>query len=130
VRGPYTCWIDEAYGVSSASWAPAGLLELVTGGRGLGHGVVACSQRPRNIAKELLTEADHLMLFPPVDVEDVKECLRGAAFLPVAKAIELLNATPRHGFLWIDKKRQTYALAPPLPAHERERDAGIVATST
>jgi hypothetical protein len=123
--GQLWVWIDEAFGVSSAAWAPDGLLSLVVAGRARGRGLIACTQRPRNIATEFKTEANHLFLFPPVDLEDVGECLRGAAFLPPARAVELMDGLPEHGYLWVDKIGKGAAIGDPLPAHARTATAGI-----
>jgi pentatricopeptide repeat protein len=119
-------WIDEGYGVSSASWAPAGLIELEVAGGGMGKGSTTCTQRPVNVAKELLTEADYLFLFGPLDRDDVAESLRGcSSFLPPERALELMAAQPRYGYLFVSKPDRSYAIGPPLPAHLRTASAGI-----
>jgi hypothetical protein len=119
-------WIDEGYGVSSASWAPAGLIQLEVAGGGMGKGTTTCTQRPVNVAKELLTEADHLFLFGPLDRQDVVESLRGcSSFLPPERALELMAAQPRYGYLYVSKPDRSYAIGPPLPASLRTASAGI-----
>jgi hypothetical protein len=126
IPGDLCVWIDEGYGVSNSSWAPAGLIELEVAGGGRGKGSITCTQRPVNIAKELLTESFHLFLFGPLDEEDVKETLRGCTrFIPPALALELMDAQPEHGYLYVNKIARTYALGPPLPAHLRGASAGI-----
>jgi energy-coupling factor transporter ATP-binding protein EcfA2 len=131
VKGPLTVWTDEAYAVSSASWAPPGLLELQVGSRSRGHGHYVATQRPRNIAKELLTEADHVFLFPPLDVEDLVESRRGMPFLTQADALALTADVPEHGYLWVDRRARRADVGDPLPDYLRaaadrsiRRDAG------
>lgn len=119
IRGPLTVWTDEAYAVSSASWAPPGLLELQVGARARGHGHFVATQRPRNIAKELLTEADHVFLFPPLDVEDLVESRRGMPFLPQQQALELTADVPQHGYLWVDRHTRRADIGDPLPDYLR-----------
>jgi pentatricopeptide repeat protein len=124
--GDLHVWIDEGYGVSSASWAPAGLIQLEVAGGGMGKGTTTCTQRPVNVAKELLTEADHLFLFGPLDREDVAETLRGCtSFIAPERALELMSAQPRYGYLYVSKPDRSYAIGPPLPAHLRTASAGI-----
>jgi hypothetical protein len=126
IPGDLHVWIDEGYGVSNSNWAPAGLLELEVAGGGRGKGTTTCTQRPVNVAKELLTEADHLFLFGPLDQEDVRESLRGcSSFLAPDRALELMASQPRHGYLYVNKPDRTYAIGPPLPAHLRTASAGI-----
>jgi len=115
IAGPMTVWIDECYGVSNASWAPSGLRQLIVAGAGLGHGVFAATQRPRNVSKLFLTEADHLFIFPPLDVEDLKEARRGVPFLGVDQALALAGELPRHGYIWASKRDGTIAKGPPIP---------------
>jgi pentatricopeptide repeat protein len=126
ITGNLHVWIDEGYGVSSSNWAPAGLIELEVAGGGRGKGTTTCTQRPVNVAKELLTEADHLFLFGPLDQDDVRESLRGcSSFLAPDRALELMASQPRHGYLYVNKPDRTYAIGPPLPAHLRTASAGI-----
>ena len=126
IPGDLSVWIDEGYGVSSSSWAPGGLIELEVAGGGRGKGSITCTQRPVNVAKELLTEADHLFLFGPLDQDDVRESLRGcSSFLPPDRALALMAEQPRYGYLYVNKPDRSYAIGPPLPAHMRGMSAGI-----
>lgn len=126
IPGDLHVWIDELYGVSSPSWAPAGLIELEVAGGGRGKGSTSCTQRPVNVAKECLTEADHIFLFGPLDKDDVRESLRGcSSFIAPELALELMAAQPRYGYLYVNKPDRSYAIGPPLPAHLRGASAGI-----
>jgi hypothetical protein len=126
ISGPLHVWTDEGYGVSSASWAPAGLIALQVAGGGRGHGSTVCTQRPVNVAKEVLTEADYVVLFGPLDVDDVREALRGcSSFLAPDRALELMAKQPTYGYLLVSKPDRSFAIGPPLPAHYRTASAGI-----
>jgi hypothetical protein len=117
--GPLHVWTDEGYAVSNASWAPPGFLELQVGSRARGHGHTITSQRPRNIAVEARTEADHLFIFPPLDAEDLKETLRGSPFLTPAKALELAAGLPEYGYLWVDRRDRSTSIGDPIPDYLR-----------
>lgn len=131
VPGDLHVWIDEGYGVSSSSWAPAGLIELEVAGGGRGKGSTTCTQRPVNVAKELLTEADYVFLFGPLDKEDVTESLRGcSSFLPPEYALELMAHQPTYGYLFVSKPERSFAIGAPLPAHYRTASAGITRGTT
>lgn len=126
LRGDLLVWIDEGYAVSSASWAPRGLNQLIVAGAGLGHGVFAATQRPRNVSKLFLTEADHLFIFPPLDVEDLKEARRGVPFLGVDQALELAATLPRHGYIWASKREGTVKVGDPIPPEYRAYRSDVV----
>jgi hypothetical protein len=115
LAGGLTVWVDECYGVSSASWCPRGLNQLVVAGAGLGHGVFAATQRPRNIATVFKTEADHVFLFPPIGEEDMREARSGVPFLSTKEALELAATTPQYGYIWASKRDKRVAKGPPIP---------------
>lgn len=65
VPGPTVVWLDEAYGPTKAGWAPIYLRVWQQQGAQHGKGHVVCSQRPQNIATELRSEAEHILIFGP-----------------------------------------------------------------
>jgi hypothetical protein len=113
--GDVVVWTDEAYGVSDGNWAPPGLLELQTAGASRGHAHLAGAQRPRNVKRELFTEADHVFMFGRLDSEDVKVARQGAPFLGVRESLRLLADLPEWGYLWIDRRAGVVRVADPLP---------------
>jgi hypothetical protein len=115
IPGDLTVWIDECYGVSTGSYAPRGLRQLLTAGAGLGRGVFACTQRPRNIETTFKSEADHLFLFPPLSDDDTKEAVSCFPFLPAAKVPELAATLPEHGYIWANKRDRRIDVGDPLP---------------
>lgn len=118
IPGELVVWTDEAYGVSSGSWSPGGFFNLLVAGAGRGHGHLAATQRPRNVARELFTEADHLFVVPPLATEDFAHVItEGAPFLPLADARDLAADLPRHGYLYVDRRDQAVLIGDPLPAH-------------
>jgi hypothetical protein len=119
VAGEHFTWIDECYGVSTASWCPAGLHQLLVAGAGLGQGVGACTQRPVKVAPEFFTEADHVLIFPPLEKDDFREALQGVPFVTVDEATRLAGELPQHGYLWADRREKTLSIGDPLPAELR-----------
>jgi hypothetical protein len=121
IAGPCTVWTDEAYGVSSADWTPAGLFNLLVAGAGRGHGHLAATQRPRNVATELFSEADHLFVVPPLAADDFAHVLRqGAPFYPLEDARADAADLPEHGYLYVDRRSREVLQGDPLPRHMLE----------
>jgi hypothetical protein len=60
---PRVVWLDEAAGPTGKGYAPVYLRVVQQQGGGLGIGHIVCTQRPVNIASELVTEAEHIFIF-------------------------------------------------------------------
>ncbi len=123
---PSTTVLHEAYAVSSATWTPAGLLQHVTAGQGRGHGLIVCTQRPRNIATVLKTEASHVFVFPPLTTDDLDEAISGVPFLPRSQALELAATVPKYGYLWADRNERRTDVGDPLPDYLRADTAKLI----
>lgn len=117
LRGSSLIWTDEAYGVSSSSWPAAGggFVTIQTQGAELGIGHIVCTQRPVNAARETFTEADHVILFPPLDDDDLKTARQGAAFAPLEELRAHLAALEPHGYLHLDRRARAMRVGAPLP---------------
>lgn len=95
----------EAAAVSSASWRPTGLRMIQQQGAALGIGHVVCTQRPVHVAKELLTEAEHVFVFTPPfknrqDLVDLAPVMN----LTADELRDRLVALPEYSFLWWDDR--------------------------
>jgi hypothetical protein len=121
--GPLKVTIHEAYAVSSAGWAPSGLVSLAVAGRAHERSLDTCTQRPANIAVELRTEVDNVFLFPPLDREDLRESLRGVPFLSPDEARELARELPKHGYILADRENRRKMIGDPLPDYLRAETA-------
>lgn len=127
VPGELVVWTDEAYGVSSGAWSPGGFFNLQVAGAGRGHGHLAATQRPRNVATELFTEADHLFVVPPLSADDLAHVInQGAPFLPLEEARRLVLELPPHGYLYVNRRDREVMIGDPLPAHLLEHGRGLV----
>lgn len=63
-RRNITAWLDEAFGPTTANNVPDELGIYLQHGRSANRRHIACTQRPVNIAKALVTEAHHIILYP------------------------------------------------------------------
>lgn len=93
-------------------------------GRAHGLGLLAGSQRPRNIPRVARTESQHVFSFAGgFDPEDVP-VMAGMHRLTVPefeRALAQASELGEHAYLWYDKRARTNVIRPPLPAHMLER---------
>jgi hypothetical protein len=89
--------------------------------RAHGGGLIAGSQRPRNIPRIARTEAQHIFAFAPgfdpEDVPIVATCLgmsQGQCEDALQSAAEL-SPTGEHSYIWRDKRARATVVRPPLP---------------
>ncbi len=121
-------WTDEAYSVSEANWQPRGLRLMQTQGRALGIGHMVCTQRPRNLSRELVTEAEHFFVFtPPLTGSDLDDVAREMGLEREELRAALLEL-PEHGFLWYDRRLGETTVCQPLPEELRRRAAASART--
>lgn len=117
VRGGLIVLTDEATSMTTGNRAPRGLKLIQTQGRGLGIGHLAMTQRPRDISRVLITEAEHVWLFgPPLVLDDLTSIARelGRSREDVR---ELIGELPPHGMLWWNRRADSLTYVEPLPAH-------------
>lgn len=108
-RGPPTVvWTDEGAAVTSASYAPDGLLLVQQQGAEWNMGHIVCAQRCRNVKMELRTEADELYIWPGLSQPDLDW---------LAAEISEVDGHPFNGH---DLRRRLRELAQTYPAPEGE----------
>jgi len=101
----------EAYAVGS----PRGLRLIQTQGAGLGLGHVAESQRPRNIDRTLMTEADHLFLMQKgLSADDLADVSKEFGISARTVIAEIDRLEP-YGFLWWDRRARDLCAVAPFP---------------
>lgn len=114
-RGPSHVWCDEAGFILPARGAPRSGLRFLTQGRKFQMGHLACHTRPRDIARDLIAQAEHLAVFDlpnPDDVAHVADVF-GMRRLELDDAIRALGPFE---FLWCTQGqplRHCGALPPP-----------------
>lgn len=107
-------WIDEAGLVLPAQGAPRSMLRLVTQGRSRGFGIVALHQRPVEVARAFLGNAEHLATFRLGHPDDI-DTLATHLSTPPARLAEILGTLAPHGFAWYARREQILARCPAIP---------------
>jgi hypothetical protein len=110
---PRFLWLDEAGQVMPSSGYPRAANRLVVQGakRRLGH--MALHTRPREVARSLIAQAAHVVLFQLPAPEDVAY-VAGLMSLPRAFLDWHVARLPERGFLWWEVRRRRLIVCPPL----------------
>jgi len=102
-------YIDEAYGINDSTKPGPWLNAVWTRGREFRETGIAATQRPRNIPRVFLTEAEHYFIFTLRHPEDRKYV---AGFI----APELEEKVPdKHGFWYFNVNQDKPIYVPSLP---------------
>lgn len=92
-------------------------------GRAHGLGLIAGSQRPRNIPRAARSECQHVFSFAQgFDPEDIP-VMAGLHRLTVPefeRALEQAASLGQHAYLWGDRRARTNVIRPELPEHLRQ----------
>ena len=117
-----TVWLDESYGPTTSSQVARGLAQYLQHGRFKRLRHIAVTQRPRHIAKPLLTEADHIIFFPVgFAAEDVDTVAANMALKPrdleriVATVLRDRDALGPYAHLWYDRTTNELHRRPGVP---------------
>lgn len=119
-----TVLLDESYGPTTSARVARGLAQFLQHGRFKRLRHLAATQRPRHIAKPLLTEADHIVFFPTgFAAEDFDTVAANMALKPAELeqvVHDLLSERSRrrlgeHAHLWYDRTTNTLHMRPSVP---------------
>ena len=117
-----TVWLDECFGPTTSSKVARGLAQLLQHGRFKRQRHIAATQRPRHIAKPLLTEADHIVFYPiGFAAEDFDTVAANMAMRPkeleavVASLLRDRAALGDHAHLWYDRTTNVLHRRPSVP---------------
>lgn len=118
--GPRVIWLDEAFGPTKGGWAPKYLRMIVQQGAEAGIGLLACSQRTKNVEATLRTEAEHLIFFVPaphrLDLDALAQEI-GIGADELAAAMRQLQAEEgQHSHFWYRRNSDELVPCAPLPA--------------
>lgn len=114
VSGPRMVWLDEAPAV-----APSGgkiqrqILSVLRMGRKRGIGHIATAQRPVWIARELLSESEHVICFATHFPDDLK-VLAGIMAIAPRDLRSAMDRTPQFGFCWYAAREGVCQICPPI----------------
>ena len=117
-----TVWLDESYGPTTSGKVARGLAQLLQHGRFKRQRHVAATQRPRHIAKPLLTEADHIVFYPMgFAAEDFDTVAANMGLKPaeleaiVATLLRDRRALGPYAHLWYDRTTNVVHRRPGVP---------------
>jgi hypothetical protein len=121
-RRDLTVWLDECYGPTTSATVARGLAQYLQHGRFKNLRHMGATQRPRHIAKPLLTEADHILFFPlGFAAEDWDTVAANMALRPreletiVASILRDRGALGEYAQLWYDRTKNVLHRRPGVP---------------
>lgn len=112
-RFPRFVWLDEAGMAAPAKGAPRAVRQYVVQGskRGLGH--LACHTRPREVDRNLIAQAAHVIVFDLPNPDDRRQIADVAGVAP-AVLERAMAELGEHEFLWWDQRQRSLTACPPL----------------
>ena len=112
-RFPRWIWCDEAGAVMPAAGYPRAANRYIVQGakRRLGH--LACHTRPRELARNLIAQAQHVFVFDLPNPDDRAHIAKIAGIDGPVLDREMA-ALQVHGFLWWQQRDRTLTRCPPL----------------
>lgn len=110
---PRYLWLDEAADAAPANGCPALVRRVIQQGakRSLGH--LACHTRPRELARNLIAQAQHVFVFELPNPDDRDHIARIAGIPREVIEAELGRLEP-HGFLWWQQAERRLTVCRPL----------------
>lgn len=112
--GPRTVWMDEAPSVApSGGRVQRHIMAVIRQGRSRGIGHIATTQRPVWVARELLSESEHVICFATHYPDDVRS-LAGLMAIAPADLRAAMDQTSEHGFCWYAAREGIVQVCPPI----------------
>lgn len=107
-------WLDEANEVSTAHKTAFGLRKVLLQGRKAWVGHVACTPRPADISKSIVTQSQYLIVFPLVDFDDRQRMARYIGMTP-DEFDDQISQLDDFEYLFYDVSMRTLYQVPPVP---------------
>lgn len=113
-HGACWVWLDEANEVSSAHRTAFGIRKVLLQGRKAYVGHVACTPRPADISKSIITQSQYLITFRLIDFDDR---LRMARYIGLTQDEfdSIMERLGEHEYLLYDVRMNTLYQAPAVP---------------
>lgn len=113
-HGACWVWMDEVNEVSTAHRTPFGMRKVLLQGRKAYVGHVACTPRPADISKSIVTQSQYLITFALVDFDDR---LRMARYMGMTsdEFDQALNALGSYEYLFYDVANRSLWRVPAIP---------------
>lgn len=113
-HGACWVWLDEANEVSTAHKTAFGLRKVLLQGRKAWIGHAACTPRPADISKSIVTQSQYLICFSLVDFDDRQRMSRYIGMAP-DEFDEVLSQLGKYEYLFYDVAERTLYHVPPVP---------------
>ena len=94
-RGNNTVYVDEWYALVRGEEYPDAAHAILTRGREMNVPLIGCSQRPKNIAQPIMSEADVFFAFQLKMPQDRKKV---AEMIPIDQELLMPQALPKHHY--------------------------------
>lgn len=102
-RYPGLVWLDEAGIAAPANGCPRAVTTYLVQGRKRRLAHLACHTRPREISRNLIAQAQHVLVWNLPNPDDVK-AVADQAGIPAAELAERLRQLPEHGYVYFDQR--------------------------
>lgn len=112
-RYPGLVWLDEAGIAMPASGSPKAATTYLVQGRKRVAGHLACHTRPREVSRNLIAQAQHLLVFDLPNPDDVAH-VADQAGVSKAELQEILRSLPEHGFVHFDVRTHQLVTNDPI----------------
>lgn len=112
-RRDVVVWLDEAADAAPSAGAPRGLRRVIKQGRSRGIGHIATHQRPVEVDRALIGNAEHLVVFDirhPADVQT----LAGGMGIDPTELRAIIESMPKFGFAWYAPASRTVTVCDPI----------------
>ncbi len=113
-HGACWVWLDEANEVSSAHRTAFGVRKVLLQGRKAFVGHVACTPRPADISKSIVTQSQYLITFRLIDFDDRQRMARYIG-LTADEFDEIMEGLADHEYLFYDVRNNTLYQVPAVP---------------
>jgi hypothetical protein len=110
-------WLDEANEVSTAHRTIPGLRRILLQGRKFQIGHAAVTPRPVDITKSIITQSEHLFLFPLIDLDDRTRIAKNVGLTQDEFDAEMARLEP-YGYLWYSVRDKMMLSMPALPLED------------
>jgi hypothetical protein len=107
-------WLDEANEVSDAHKTVFGLRKVLLQGRKAYVGGAACTPRPKDITKSLITQSQFIAVFALIDHDDRATIAKNIGLMPT-EFDEWMERLPPFGYLYYDVRNRNLWEIPPIP---------------
>jgi hypothetical protein len=113
-HGACWIWMDEVNEVSTAHRTPFGMRKVLLQGRKAYVGHAACTPRPADISKSIVTQSQYLITFALVDFDDRQRMARYMGMTSDEFDVAL-NELGEHDYLFYDVANRNLWRVPAIP---------------